>query len=98
MSNIETIEFEADEVEAGRMSLNECEYPCEVEDYLASYDFDSRGYIIKHEYNPNNFNNNFQNSNQNEKSDNGHEKTVCGICLLLFLIFWFFSWISYNQI
>lgn len=93
MSNIETIEYEADEVEAGRMSLEDCEYPNEVEDYLSLYDFDSDGYVINHD---NNNYNNSQNNYKNNESNGGHEKTVCTICLLLFVIFFFFCLVQYN--
>lgn len=45
------------------------------------------------------YNNDGINYNQNnKKEDNGHEKTCCGICLLLFLLFGLFSIITYNPI
>ncbi|MBE6485984.1 MAG: hypothetical protein E7Z85_03980 [Methanosphaera stadtmanae] len=93
MSNRETIGFEADEVEAGRLSIFDCEYPNEVEDELGHSEFDSRGYIIKPERN---WNRNNNHHNKRNSGENNNEKTCCGICFLFFIIFWIYCVITYN--
>ncbi len=42
--------------------------------------------------------NNVNSNSDNQNNGGGHEKTCCGICFLLFLIFWLFSIITYNPI
>ena len=95
MSNRETILYETDEVEEGNMSIEDCEFPNEVEDELINPDFDSDGYVINHNIKGNNIN--YNNGHDSEKNS-GHEKTCCGICLLIFLIFFIYSKITFNPI
>lgn len=96
MSNRETILFEADEVEAGQMSIYECEYPDEVLDEIGYYEFDADGYIIEQRMNWNNANTDYNSNNQQKEEDKNNGKTCCGICFLLFIIFLLFSIINYH--
>ncbi|MBR0472702.1 MAG: hypothetical protein IJI98_08430 [Methanosphaera sp.] len=93
MSHRSTVIYEAEEVEAGRLSIEDCEYPEEVLNELSGSDFDSRGYIIPHNMN---WDNNYDYKPQENNEQNNHDKTCLGICCLLFLIFWFFSVLTYH--
>jgi len=96
MSHRDTVIYEAEEVEAGRMSIYDCEYPDEVIDEMTSSDFDSEGYNIQHNMDWDNIDYNPQANNNQNSNQNNNDKTICGICCLLFIIFWFFSLITYH--
>lgn len=85
------IEDEADRVYEGYISIHDCVYPDEVMDVLGDADFDSRGYIIRHDLNYNY--NNYENRDNPQKPKD-YDKYICGCCLLLIVLWLLFCLIS----
>jgi len=81
--------WEADEVRQGRLNLNQCDYPEEVEDELGPMNFDSYGNYRRPTPDWDNMNHN-QNHDPHE-DDKEFYKCCCGLFLLLLLFSIFIS-------
>ena len=92
MMSRDDVLWEADEVEHGRLNLNNCDYPDEVEDELGAMNFDSRGNYRRSSPNWSQMN---SNQNNNQKKDNGDKDfymMCCGVLLILLIFSIIMAW------
>lgn len=93
MMSRDDVLWEADEVEHGRLNLNNCDYPDEVEDELGAMNFDSRGNYRRPSPNWSQMN---SNQNNNQKKDNGDKDfymMCCGVLLILLIFSIIMAWL-----
>ena len=93
MMSRDDVMWEAGEVENGRLNLNDCDYPDEVEEELGAMNFDSRGNYRRSSPNWSQMNSNQNNNNQ--KKDNGDKDfymMCCGVLLILLIFSIIMAW------
>ncbi len=92
MMSRDDVMWEAGEVENGRLNLNDCDYPDEVEEELGAMNFDSRGNYRRSSPNWSQMN---SNQNNNQKKDNGDKDfymMCCGVLLILLIFSIIMAW------